>query len=312
MIYPRMLNWLPISHTFFSLPQITFRSRFDAMTGKIQSGFAPLISLLGTNPTGIVEMMKLRMFIILHRLPASLKDMVEWYTAIDPRHYMGKWYGMWNTGRSNGTWNIWRWVLLVCEIGIVVMIIWNIKAYYLTPAHHSTPADTVSMEQAAASHESETSPNLDQVSPQARSSVLHSGSSSKYSSTSTNRTSSTTATNTSSNTSNDNISEYVNQANLPDQNRTRIPPHRILEKYICPKYSSTWPPYYLQAFHKAQESALKEGNIHVDAPTSSGTRNNKDGCVGKIVLDRRVVKRDVKDGVVIYREGITGTVSYGL
>jgi hypothetical protein len=53
----------------------------------------------------------------------------------------------------------------------------------------------------------------------------------------------------------------------------------------------------------------KEGNIHVDAPTSSGTRNNKDGCVGKIVLDRRVVKRDVKDGVVGYCEGVSGTVS---
>jgi len=53
----------------------------------------------------------------------------------------------------------------------------------------------------------------------------------------------------------------------------------------------------------------KEGNIHVDAPTSSGTRNNKDGCVGKIVLERRVVKRDVKDGVVGYCEGVSGTVS---
>lgn len=47
----------------------------------------------------------------------------------------------------------------------------------------------------------------------------------------------------------------------------------------------------------------------MDAPTSSGTRNNKDGCVGKIVLDRKVVRRDVKDGVVGYCEGITGTVS---
>ena len=53
----------------------------------------------------------------------------------------------------------------------------------------------------------------------------------------------------------------------------------------------------------------KEGNTHVDAPTSSGTRNNKDGCVGKIVLARKVVKRDVKDGIVGYCEGISGTVS---
>jgi hypothetical protein len=93
------------------------------------------------------------------------------------------------------------------------------------------------------------------------------------------------------------------------QTELYCPPDRVLRQYSFPKYSSTWPAYYLQAFAKAQESLLKEGNIHVDAPTSSGTRNNKDGCVGKIVLDRKVVKRDVKDGVVGYCEGISGTVS---
>lgn len=299
--------------TFPSLSKITFQSFYDAMTEKIESRFAPLISLPHTNPTAIIEAMKLRMYIVLHRLPASLREIGKTYIAFDPQYYMGAWNGMWTMGRWNGTWNIGRWVLLVCEIGIVVMIMWNIKAYHSTAPGCSTPATTVSMEQGAANNDSQVSPILNQRSfYKERGSVLNSGTSSKHSSTSTNRTSSTTttnSTNTSSNTSNDNIIEYVNQANLPDQNRTRIPPHRILEKYICPKHSSTWPPYYLQAFHKAQESALKEGNIHVDAPTSSGTRNNKDGCVGKIVLDRRIVKRDVKDGVVCYREGFTGTVS---
>jgi len=308
MIYPRMLNWLPISHTFSSLPQITFRSLSDAMTGKIQSGFAPLILLLNTNPTSIVERMKLRMYIILHRLPASLKDMVEWYTAIDPRHYMGIWL-RYDLCKWKEMCNTWKLVLLVCEIGIVVMIIWNIKACYSTPAGNKT----VSMGQAAANHDAQASAILDErSSSKERSSVLYSGTRSKYSSTSTNRTSSTTASNTVSTTSDDNVTDNQTRNISPNHNKDRIPPHRILEKYICPKYSSTWPPYYLQAFHKTQESALKEGNIHVDAPTSSGTRNNKDGCVGKIVLDRRVVKRDVKDGVVCYREGITGTVSYGL
>ena len=257
--------------------------------------------------------MKLRIHILLHRLPASLREIGKTYIAFDPQYYMGAWNGMWTMGRWYGTWNIGRWVLLGCEIGIGVMVMWNIKAYYSTPADHSTPAYTVSMDQAANIHDSEASV-LDRRSPQARSSVLSSGSSSKYSSTSTDRTSSTTASNTTHTTSIDRVTRSQRQHNSPVQNqdRVRVPPHRILEKFICPKYSSTWPAYYLQAFHKAQESALKEGNIHVDAPTSSGTRNNKDGCVGTIVLDRRVVKRDVKDGVVCYRKGITGTVSYGL
>lgn len=47
----------------------------------------------------------------------------------------------------------------------------------------------------------------------------------------------------------------------------------------------------------------------MDAPPSSGTRNNKDGCVGKIVLDKNVVKKHLKDGIMVFREGVKELVS---
>jgi hypothetical protein len=139
-----------------------------------------------------------------------------------------------------------------------------------------------------------------------------SNSSPEFSSVSTSRTISTSTTNTtdstSATTSSDTQTELQNHHLKPNKNQ---PPHLILIQYIHPK-TSFWPPYYLQAFHKAQQSATEHEMIlggHVDAPPSSGTRGNKDGCRGKIVLDKKVVNKDIKSGVVRYREGVTGLVS---
>ena len=47
----------------------------------------------------------------------------------------------------------------------------------------------------------------------------------------------------------------------------------------------------------------------MDAPPSSGTRNNKDGCVGMIVLEKKIVREHLKKGVMEYRRGLKGLVS---
>jgi len=253
-----------------------------------------------------MEMLKLRIHIILHRLLTKLGEIGERYTPTDPRYYMGRWE-MGNIGRL---------ILLGCDMWIGILVLWDVMAHYSTPAVQSTsvdpsaPAVTVSMENAATTHDSGASVPHQRLSHNT-SSNSNSGTSSQISSASTSRTTSTNTTTTTTNITQDNEIEYQNQTIPPNQNQyqARPPPDRVLQQYIYPKYSSSWPPYYLQACNKAQESLTKEGNIHVDAPTSSGTRNNKDGCVGKIVLDRKVVRRDVKDGVVGYREGVSGTVS---
>jgi len=93
---------------------------------------------------------------------------------------------------------------------------------------------------------------------------------------------------------------------------SNTPPHLVLIEYIHPKLSSFWPAYYLRAFHRAQQSSLGQTNAmggHVDAPPSSGTRNNKDGCVGMIVLEKKIVREHLKNGVMEYRRGIKGLVS---
>jgi hypothetical protein len=274
-------------------------------TPLIDSIFQPLIDLLHVYLRIVVvaETIKLRMFIILHRLPTKLRELGKGCTVIDPRTYMAKWNGMEDIG---------RWVLLGCEMWIGLLVLWDIMAYYSRSAVHPTPPGysmTGFEEHGTTTYDPEVS-ILDQRLSQKPSPNSNSGTSSKFSSTSTNRTSTTTTTTNSPNTTPaDNITDNQDRTTSSNQTQARLPPQLVLRQYIYPKYSSTWPAYYLQAFNKAQESLTKEDNIHVDAPTSSGTRNNKDGCVGKIVLDRRVVKRDVKDGVVGYCEGVSGTVS---
>ena len=309
----KMPDWLSFFDIFPSLSQITttlvetMKAIIDfAITPLIDFVYAPFIDLLHIDPQAVLGMMKSRMYIILHRLLTKLGEIGERYTPTDPRYYMGRW--------EMGT--IGRLILLGCEMWIGILVLWDVMAHYSIPAGHSTsvrpsaPAVTVSMENAATTHDSGALVP-DQRSSHNPSSSSNSGISSQFSSASTSRTNSTNTTTTTTNTTPDANIQYQNQTMLPNQNQhqARPPPDRVLQQYIYPKYSSNWPPYYLQAFDKAQESLLKEGNIHVDAPTSSGTRNNKDGCVGKIVLDRKVVRRDVKDGVVGYCEGITGTVS---
>jgi hypothetical protein len=307
-----MLNWLPESNTFPSISQVTFKALLDAMKTIIEFIFTPLIEfvyvpftdLLHTNLLEVEEMTKLRMYIILHRLPTSLRELGGTYAPIDLGYYLGKWKGPDSIGGL---------VLLGCEIGVGVLVLGDVMAYYSRsavhsiPAEYSTPTTAVSTEHATTNHDSGV-PVLDQRSSQKTSSSFNSGTSSKFSSASTTRTNTTTTNTTTITTPDDNITDHQSQTNSANQNQVRLPPQLVLRQYIYPKFTSTWPAYYLQAFNKAQESLTKEGNIHVDAPTSSGTRNNKDGCVGKIVLDRRVVKRDVKDGVVGYCEGVSGTV----
>jgi hypothetical protein len=309
-----MLDWLPRSTTFPSFSQITFQSLLDTMRNIIDFIFTPLIDFVYVPSIDNVqvylrmtaETMMLQIFIILHRLLNRLKEIGERYTPTDPRYYMGR-CEMGSIGRL---------ILLGCEIGIGMLVLGDVMAYYSRsavhsiPAEHSTATTAVSTEHATTNHDSGVSV-FDQRSFQKTSSSFNSGTSSKFSSASTTRTNTTTTTTntTTITTPDEDITDHQSQTNSSNQNEVRLPPQFVLRQYIYPKYSSTWPPYYLQAFHKAQESLTKEGNIHVDAPTSSGTRNNKDGCVGKIVLDRKVVKRDVKDGVVGYCEGVYGTVS---
>lgn len=92
----------------------------------------------------------------------------------------------------------------------------------------------------------------------------------------------------------------------------RQPPHLTLLQYVHPN-SSHWPPYYLQAFRKAQESVekMKEGmaTSHIDAPPSGNTRRSKTDWTGKIVLDRRVLERDLMEGRIGYRDGVKDMVS---
>ena len=92
----------------------------------------------------------------------------------------------------------------------------------------------------------------------------------------------------------------------------RQPPHLILLQYIYPN-SSHWPPYYLQAFRKAQESIekMKEGTAtsHIDAPVSGNTRRSKTDWTGKIVLDSRVLEKDLFEGRIGYRDGVKDMVS---
>jgi hypothetical protein len=311
MIQPRMIDWLPISSTFPSFSQITFQSLLDTMRNIIDFIFTPLIDfvpsidIINVYLRMTAKTMLLQIFIIVHRLLNRLREIGERYTPTDPRYYMGK-CEMGSIGRL---------ILLGCEIGIGMLVLGDVMAYYSRsavhsiPAEYSTPKTAVSTEHATTNHDSRVSVLEPRIS-QEISSSYNSGTSSKFSSTSTKRTNSTTTTTTTAK-GNATPDDYQGQTISPvqNENQVRLPPQLVLRQYIYPKYSSTWPAYYLQAFHKAQESLTKEGNIHVDAPTSSGTRNNKDGCVGKIVLDRRVVKRDVKEGVVGYCEGVSGTVS---
>ena len=212
-----------------------------------------------------------------------------------------------------------RLILLGCEIGIGILVLGDIMAYlmaylsasenHFTPEDHSVLLTTGFMESAITTHDSEASV-LDQRSSLVASSSSSSETSFKFNSTSTTRTNTaTTTTTTAAKTNENDLENHRTISPNLSSSGPYTPPQFVLRRYICPKNSSIWPAYYLQAFRKAQESLTKEGNIHVDAPTSSGTRNNKDGCVGKIVLDRKVVKRDVKDGIVGYCEGVSGTVS---
>jgi hypothetical protein len=309
-----MIDWLPRSTTFPSFSQVTFKALLDVMKTIIEFIFTPLIDfvyvpftdLLHTNLLEVVEMTKLRMYIILHRLPTSLRELGGTYAPIDLGYYLGKWKGPDSIGGL---------VLLGCEIGVGVLVLGDVMAYYSRSAIHSIPAEystattAVSTEHATTNHDSGGVSILEPRTSQEISSSYNSGTSSNFSSASTTRTNTTSTNTTTITTPDDNITDHQNQTNSANQNQVRLPPQFVLRQYIYPRFASTWPPYYLQAFNKAQESLTKEGNIHVDAPTSSGTRNNKDGCVGKIVLDRKVVRRDVKDGVVGYCEGFSGTVS---
>jgi hypothetical protein len=198
------------------------------------------------------------------------------WRALDPRNHLGEWEGMDNIGRM---------ILLGCEIGIGLMIVFDLMVYLATLADYSTPATTALQEDTTADPVFENSfiKTIEVSTSQAETS-------SEFKSTSTDRTNTTTITTDENDFEHHRtISQYL--------------PERVLQQYICPRYS-TWPPYYLQAFHKTQESVEKEDNGHADAPPSSGTRNNKDGCVGKIVLEKKVVKRDLKNGVVTLHKGV--------
>jgi hypothetical protein len=204
--------------------------------------------------------------------------------VVDPRTYVEKWEGMDNIGRL---------VLLGCEVGIGMMVAFDLMVYY------TSNATTVLLEDNPVVHNNEASLPDDPSLSQAETS-------SEFKSTSTNRTNTTATTTTTISTANSNENNLEDHRNIsPHRNPSQdyIPPDRILQQYIRPK-SSFWPPYYLQAFHKAQESVQKEDNTHADAPPSSGTRNNKDGCVGKIVLVKKIVKKDLKNGVVGLRKGV--------
>lgn len=134
---------------------------------------------------------------------------------------------------------------------------------------------------------------------------------SEFSSTSTRtNTATSTAGSQSSNGNQSKVTMYRTHRTHPV-----APPHLILLRYIYPKESSYWPAYYLQSFHRAQQSLMQQDELtggHVDAPPSSGTRGNKDGCVGKIILDKKMVQRDLKNGVVGFREGYTSLVSMSM
>jgi hypothetical protein len=308
-----MIDWLPISNTFPSFLQTTSQTLLDSVKEVLDFIFTPLIDFVFVPSIDNIhvylrmgaETMMLQIFIILHRLLNRLREIGERYTPTDPRYYIGR-LEMGSIGRL---------ILLVCEIWIGILVLGDVLAYYSRfavhsiPAEYSIPTTAVSTEHATTNHDSGV-PVLNRRSSQEISSSLNSETSSKFSSASTTRTNTTTTNTTTITTPDDNITDYQGRTTSPNQNQARLPPQFVLRQYIYPKYSSIWPAYYLQAFHKAQESLTKEGNIHVDAPTSNGTRNNKDGCVGKIVLDRKVVKRDVKDGVVGYCEGVSGTVSF--
>jgi hypothetical protein len=89
------------------------------------------------------------------------------------------------------------------------------------------------------------------------------------------------------------------------------PPHLVLQKYIHPYPSSYWLPYYLEAFEKTKDS-LKRGEAasHIDAPPSGNTRRSKTEWAGKIVLDKKILERDLRDGKIGLREGVDHLVSY--
>lgn len=131
----------------------------------------------------------------------------------------------------------------------------------------------------------------------------------EFSSTSTTRTNTSATTATTTTTT---ITDSTNDELIQNRNHVfRVPPHKTLARHILPD-KSTWHPYYLQAFHRTELSLIQQDAIaggHVDAPPSSGTRNNKDGCVGKIVLDKNVVKKHLKDGIMVFREGVKELVS---
>jgi len=56
---------------------------------------------------------------------------------------------------------------------------------------------------------------------------------------------------------------------------------------------------------------MKEGTAisHIDAPVSGNTRGSKTDWAGKVVLDRRVLERDLLEGRIGYRDGVKDMVS---
>jgi hypothetical protein len=123
--------------------------------------------------------------------------------------------------------------------------------------------------------------------------------------------SSSARTSTSSSTTTASTSHSTTTNNETEMQTT--PPHLVLQKYVHPKRSSFWPLYYIEAFKKAKASKLKMGQAaasHVDAPPSGNTRRSKTEWAGKIVLDKKILERDLRDGKIGLREGVDHLVSY--
>lgn len=116
----------------------------------------------------------------------------------------------------------------------------------------------------------------------------------------------------------------ITQRNTPPhRGPTPDPPHLVLLKYIHPT-TSIWPPHYLQAFDRAQASQLSSLDAHhgttsgsgtktktlthMDTPPSANTRRQRDMTAkkwnGKIVLSKKGVRRDLREGKVGLRAGV--------
>jgi hypothetical protein len=101
-----------------------------------------------------------------------------------------------------------------------------------------------------------------------------------------------------------------------NSNQDRLPEHLQILSYLYPN-GSFWPAHYITACKNAEMTMSRQEDdlalVTYDTPCSSNTRRSKAETIrqlkGKITLSRKAVERDLREGLVGYREGVVEMVS---